>query len=111
MSPERANDPDPRVQHALSELRQLIQSRYPGATFTTFRGEDPVGMYLRATVDVEDTDEVVDVFIDRLVGLQVEEQLPIYVVTSRPVERVAGEMRSARPSHRHRALRRASLNP
>jgi hypothetical protein len=37
-----------------------------------------------ATVDVEDTDAVVDVYIDRLVTLQIEEGLPVYVVPLRP---------------------------
>lgn len=41
--------------------------------------EGPDGLYLRAIVDVEDTDEVTEVFIDRMIDLQVEEDLPLYV--------------------------------
>src|SRR5579871_1072137 len=111
MTTERANDSDERMQHALAELQQLIQDRYPSAGFSVYEGEDPAGTYLQATVDVKDLDEVVEAFIDRLVDLQVEEQLPIYVITARPVERVLEEMRSAIPSRRYQALGDANLNP
>ncbi len=50
-------------------------------------GEDPDGVYLTVTVDVEDMGQVVDVFLDRLVDLQVDEALPIFVVAVRPLER------------------------
>ena len=51
-------------------------------------------MYLVATVDIDDTDEVVEVFIDRLIDMQVEEGLPVYVVPPiRPIERVLEYMR------------------
>ena len=36
-----------------------------------------------ATVDVDDTDVVVDVYIDRLLTLQIEDGLPLYVVPRR----------------------------
>ncbi len=39
-----------------------------------------------------DTDAVVDIFIDRLLDLQVEEQLPLYVIPVRPLERVLAEL-------------------
>lgn len=88
---------DPRIQSALSELQELIRERYPDATFEVSEGEDPEGIYLNATVDVEDTDEVVDVFIERMLELQIEEQLPVYVFPNRPLERVLEELRSRRP--------------
>ncbi|HVC80350.1 MAG TPA: hypothetical protein VNL35_07620 [Chloroflexota bacterium] len=74
---------DPRIEAALQELRTLILTRYPTAAFLTFPGDDPAGMYLRATVEVEDTDEVVDVIIDRLLAMQVDEGLPVYVIPVR----------------------------
>jgi hypothetical protein len=46
-------------------------------------GEDPEGLYVLATVDVDDTDAVVDVYIDRLLTLQIDDGLPIYVVPLR----------------------------
>lgn len=95
MTVGRANaDPEhPRVREVLAELRGLIGGRYPEATFDVFRGEDPEGVYLLATVDVEDTDDVAALYTDRLVDLQVEEGLPIYVLPIRPLARVRRELR------------------
>ena len=73
----------------LSELKGLIRGRYPEATFAVGEGDDPEGIYLRATVDVDDRGEVIDLFLDRLVDLQVEEGLPIFVVPTRTPERNA----------------------
>ena len=84
MSAERASINHPRVESALSELRELIEAEYPAATFEVSSGEDPEGIYLIATVDVQDTDSVVDVVIERLLELQIEERLPVYVVPLRP---------------------------
>ncbi len=50
-------------------------------------------VHLNVTVDVEDTDEVVDIFIDRELEMQVEEELPVYVFVLRPLERVLEELR------------------
>ena len=79
---------DPRVRDAVVELQALIQHHYPNATFQKTLGEDPPGTYLIATVDVEDTDDVVDVYIDRLLAFQVDEGLPVYVVPIRLLKRV-----------------------
>ena len=46
-------------------------------------GDDPDGLYVLATVDVKDTDAVVDVYIDRLLTLQIDDGLLIYVVPLR----------------------------
>ena len=45
------------------------------------------------TVDIADTDEVMDVIGDRLVELQVTEGLPVYVTPLRPITRVVAELR------------------
>jgi hypothetical protein len=74
----------PRLRAASAELQVLIRQAYPTATFTVIPGEDPDGLYVWTTVDVEDTDAVVEVYIDRLLTLQIEEELPIYVVPIRP---------------------------
>jgi len=84
---------DPRIVHAVSELQHLVQLRYPVAWFDVSPGQDPAGTYLRATVDVPDTDEVIKLVIDRLVELQVDEQLPIYFIPLRPRERVIAELK------------------
>jgi hypothetical protein len=71
---------DPRIQDGLDQIKALITNRWPTATFAVSRGEDPEGIYLDASADVADTDEVMDVIADRLLALQVEEMLPIYVI-------------------------------
>jgi hypothetical protein len=94
----------PRIEAALSELQRMIGDRYPGATFTVEAGFDPPGTYLVVTVDVPDTDDVFSIVVDRLVGLQVDEGLPIYVTVLRPVARVMEHLHNQRLSHLPRAL-------
>ena len=86
----------PRAQAALDELQALISAKIPEAFFAVQTGHDPAGIYLRVTVDIEDTDEVVDMIGDRLVDIQVEDGLPIYVVPLQPIERVIAEMKRQR---------------
>jgi hypothetical protein len=100
MTQERDLLDRPRMQAAIAELQSLILRRYPEATFDVGYGEDPEGVYLTATVDVEDRDEVVDVFIDRLVDLHVEDQLPLHVLPVRPAERNAAILRASAQSPR-----------
>jgi hypothetical protein len=91
MSVERAYQDDPRLLAAAAELREMIAARYPGATFEVTRGDDPVGLYLIPTVDVDDTEDVAEVVADRLLVLQVDDELPIYVFPVRPLIRVLAE--------------------
>ena len=76
------------MQAAIEKLQRLIQRHYPEATFQVEPGDDPTGMYVLAMVDVEDTDVVVEVYIDRLIELQIDEGLAVYVVPVRPLARV-----------------------
>ena len=80
---------DPPMTAAIDDLRSLISARYPSTTFELAEGEDPDGLYLTATVDVDDPDEVVDLFVERLTDLQVEDGLPLYVIPIRTPERRA----------------------
>ncbi len=96
MSAERIDMNDSRIQAAIAELTGLIRDRYPSASFTVGEGDDPEGVYVTATVDVDDTDEVVDVFIDRMVDLQVKDGLPVYVIPVRPIARMAAAYEQAR---------------
>jgi hypothetical protein len=80
-----------RTCQALVELTAMIVRRFPEATFTVYWGEDPFGVHLRPIVDVEDTEEVLDVVIERLLELQIEEGLPLYVFPSRPIECVLSQ--------------------
>ena len=91
MKVKRSVSDDPRIQAAVAELKALIQRHYPGAAFEETHGEDPEGIYVIATVDVDDTDEVVDVYIERLLDLQIDAGLPIYVIPIRPLERISAQ--------------------
>jgi hypothetical protein len=91
MSVERVVLDDPRLLAAVSELRELIAARYPEATFELTSGDDPPGLYLIPVVDVCDTDEVAEVVADRLLALQVDEELPVYVFPVRPLAKVLAE--------------------
>ena len=84
----------PRIQAALAELKALILARYPDAIFEVLEGEDPVGVYLRTTVDIEDSSDVMETVLDKLYELEVEQELPVYVVTTQPIARVAAQLRA-----------------
>jgi hypothetical protein len=83
----------PRMEEALHELKSLITTRFPQATFVVEEGFDPEGIYLVTTVDIADTDEVIAVVGERLVALQVDEGLPVYVTPLRPIDRVIAQLR------------------
>ncbi len=89
MSKKLARYDDAHVDSAIAEIQQLVSRRYPTTTYAITEGDDPEGIYLTAVVDVDDPDEVVEVFIDRLLALQIDEGLPLYVVPIRTPERVA----------------------
>src|SRR3954470_1128880 len=89
---QNMNDRDPRIERAVAELQDMIRQQWPTSMFSVSSGEDPEGIYLDAVVDVDDTDEVMDVIVDRLLELQVEEQVPVYVVVTRTLDRIARAM-------------------
>jgi hypothetical protein len=83
----------PAMEKAVNELKGMISARFPQASFVVEEGFDPKGTYLVTTVDIADTDEVIDVVGDRLVELQVTEGLPLYVTPLRPIQRVVADLR------------------
>lgn len=93
MTWESAPPDDPRIASAIKELKEIIQRHYPTAQFVVALGEDPDGVYLKPVVDVDDTEEVFDTVIERLLQMQIEEALPIFVVPVRPPARVAQMIR------------------
>ena len=93
MRPESPVSLTPRIEEAVQELKRLITGRFPQAAFVIEEGFDPEGMYLVTIVDIADTDEVIDVVGDRLVELQVDEGLPVYVTPLRPLKRVIAQLR------------------
>ncbi|MCC7368855.1 MAG: hypothetical protein IT306_10555 [Chloroflexi bacterium] len=94
MTAERMTGGGLRLEPVIAELQQKVTGRYPEARFEVFEGEDPRGTYLRAIIDIEDTDEVVDLVVDPLLDLQVEQRLPLYFVASRSPERHQDQPRS-----------------
>ena len=106
MSPDRDLLTTPRIQSAIDELQGLIRDRYPAATFSVGYGDDPGCIYLTSTVDVEDRNDVIDTYIDRLVDLRVDEVLPLHVVPVRPPARIAAMLRDRQAAPPAKALRR-----
>lgn len=97
MSREHHTPQDPPIQQAVAELQELIRSRYPNAQFAVATGEDPEGVYLMATVDTDDLTTVLETVRDRLVELQVDRALPLYLVPVRPMQRVLAELQKRYP--------------
>jgi hypothetical protein len=93
MSQDRPITLTSAMQRAINELKEVISKRFPKASFVVEEGFDPTGIYLVTTVDIADTDEVIDVIGDRLVELQVDEGLPLYVTVLRPIQRVVAQLR------------------
>jgi hypothetical protein len=92
MRPENHVPLTPRMEEAVQELKGVITKHFPTAGFVVEEGSDPKGIYLVTTVDIADTDEVIDLVGDRLVQLQVDEGLPVYVTPLRPIERVVADL-------------------
>jgi hypothetical protein len=100
MSVGRQIAPDPRIDQAVAELQGLIRERYPSATFDVVAGDDPEGTYVWTTVDVEDTNQVLDVVIDRLLELQVEDRVPVHVIPIRTPERILATVQAQQAGQR-----------
>lgn len=82
-----------RMQEAIIELQAAITQRYPSTSFTLSHPEDePQSVELTAIVDVDDPDEVLDTVLERIIQLQIDEQLPIHVVPIRTPARVAAAL-------------------
>ena len=90
MSNEYERTLDPRRQQAVTELRGMIARQYPTASFDVGPSEeDSQVTHLTATVDLDDPDEVADLVMERMLTLQLDEGIPVYVIPIRTPERVA----------------------
>jgi hypothetical protein len=99
MSREQIRAADPRMSRALNELADLVQRAYPTATFQVAPAEDdPAIVHLVTRVDVEDPEEVADLVMDRMLEMQIDEGLPIYLIPLRTSERIAA-LREAQRRH------------
>lgn len=89
---------DPRIVSAIKEIRALITRDYPDAAFELVQRGDPEGIYLIPIVDVDDLEDVAEVFEDRLIDMQVEEGLPVYVVPDWPAWPIRAQVQAAKLS-------------
>jgi hypothetical protein len=80
MSAERREERNRRMADAVRELQGLISARYPEAAYEVVQGEDPPGARLLVMANVPEDEDVLDVVVDRLLEMQVEEGLPLYVI-------------------------------
>lgn len=87
-NPIPADLDDPRIQAAVSELEEMILRQFPGALFEVSCGQqDPYGIFIDVTVDLDDPEPVLDAVIDRLIDMQIKEGLPLHVIPLRTPER------------------------
>lgn len=103
-NPVPADENDPRIQAALDELRTMILRPFPAATFSVRHGEDPDALWLEACIDVDDPDIMLDTVLDRLVDMHIE-ALPVYVMSTQPLERHQRIYREAHPDYVPRSSR------
>lgn len=99
----------PRMQEAVDELQGIIRQHYPTAIFAIAHGADePENVHLVTTVDIEDTGDVINLVMDRLLELQLEEELPLHVIPIRPLERVLTTLHQRSPHdswvHHHKSM-------
>lgn len=78
---------DERMRLAVDELPSVISAAFPVVKYERYVWNDPEGLYLRTVVDLDDTDEVTDHVIDRLVRMYFDEELPIHLIPVRTPER------------------------
>jgi hypothetical protein len=71
---------DEKTQKAIDEMKTMIQSAYPEASFRAYLGEDPTGVYLNAYTSAEDDFLVLDLISDRLVDLHIDKGVRLYVI-------------------------------
>lgn len=80
---------EPGMESAVEELKSAVLEHYPDATFALRSGDDPEGLFVVATIDVEDSTDVIAAISNQLFDIQVERYLPVYVVALRPIPDVA----------------------
>ena len=100
---------EPKMQSAVDELQALIRQHHPEAQFRVSR--DPDGseaVHLNAVLDVDDTDLAADDFIERMMQIQIDDGLPLFVI---PVRTPAREqaVREAAVAQRREVVPTASI--
>lgn len=76
-----------RVKEAAEELTALIREKYPDAEFKLARNPwEQRSWILWAFVDVEDSEEVTRLVVDREVDMLAEEHIPLHVSVAAPAK-------------------------
>lgn len=89
-------DLEPRMERALAELRDMIARQHPTASFEISHSRDEAeNVHLRAIVDLDDVDQVLDLVSERLLHFQVEDRIPVHVIPIRTPERVLAAMKAS----------------
>ena len=109
MSELQASLADPRMADAIAEIQQTVLARYPGTTFKITSGEDPGTVWMWATVDVDDSDEVYEFVEERLLDLLLKERVPVHFIPIWTQERNDAYLRER--SGRGRALASTGTAP
>ncbi|HUG13380.1 MAG TPA: hypothetical protein VMM78_00065 [Thermomicrobiales bacterium] len=93
--------PDPtqeQIDAAVAELKRLVLQYYPDARFRVECGiDDPKAIHLVAIMDFEDTFDVLDRVSDRVMEIQIDDGVPIFVIPLRPNDRTLAMMSEAHP--------------
>lgn len=97
----------PRMAAAIAEMKTLISSRYPTTIYSVYEWDDPEGIFLSAVIDTEDLESATDLFLGRMVDLQIDEDLPLFVIPERTPEKQAAVL--AREAEEMAAEKRAAL--
>jgi hypothetical protein len=101
MTDEFESGLDTRTQAAVNELRETIRQHYPEASFELSQGfDEPEQILLTTIVDLDDPDEVLDLVLDRLLELEIDEGIPLYVIPISTPERTLAQLQSAPPPWR-----------
>jgi hypothetical protein len=104
MSQESDYGLDPRMQGAVDEVRAIIRQRYPEASFSVSRGiDEPEQIHLTTAVDIDDPDDVLNLVLDRLLQLEIDEGIPLYLIPIRTPERTLADLEGRTRPHRHLA--------
>jgi hypothetical protein len=93
-------DPTPeQINTAIAEIKRLILQHYPDATFRVESGiDDPKAIHLVTIIDFEDTFDVLERVSERMMQIQINRGVPIFVIPMRPNERTLQMLFESRPA-------------
>jgi hypothetical protein len=93
---------DERTRQAIDELQRTILVHYPSTTFEVGPSpEEPESIWVIATADVDDTDEVGDLVLERVISLIVDEGISVHVIPVRTPERIQAAREAEERSRPH----------